>query len=139
MSLACLADLCRAAAGLPSTLVRKPSSTGGSKETSPAQCTIESRSVGSGGSVVQVALEHGDLGGHQRLDAPGGLDDVGEDRLPEQGRRPRGATGRAPLPRTSTVSRTPGHLGEHQLQQRLTDEARDARQEDVLVVELVGH
>jgi hypothetical protein len=34
--------------------------------------------------VVQVALEHADARGHQRLDTPGRLDDVGEDRLLQQ-------------------------------------------------------
>ena len=45
--------------------------------------------------VGQVALDDRDPGGHQRLDAAGGLDDVGEDRLLEQLGDAVGAGGRA--------------------------------------------
>ena len=96
----------------PITLVVNPSSTGGSNETSPAQCTTASRSVGSGGYVGQVALDDRDPGRHQRLDAAGGLDDLGEDRLLEQLGDPVRAGGR-PLGPDQHRHADVGHLGQH--------------------------
>ena len=47
---ACASSMRSSRSRVPMTLVVNPSSTGGSKETSPAQCTTASRSVGSSGT-----------------------------------------------------------------------------------------
>ena len=73
---------------VPTTLVVKAWSIGGSKDTSPAQCTTMSRSAGSVGHVRQVALDHLDPALQQRRRPTGRVSHLGEDRLLEHARSP---------------------------------------------------
>ena len=126
----------RAASRVPTTLVRKPSSTGGSKDTSPAQCTTASRSVGQ-----RRARRRGRPRATRTRRAisastpPAAVDDGGEDRLAQQRRDPGLRRWSSPCGRTSRVTWTPGNLGQHQVQQRLADEAGHAGEQDALPVE----
>ena len=69
----------------PITFVVKAWSTGGSNETSPAQCTTASRFVRERGYVGEVTLDDDEAGLDERVDAACFLDSRGEDRLGQHG------------------------------------------------------
>ena len=115
----------------PITLVVKPSSTGGSNDTSPAQCTTASRSVGSAGTSARSPSTTATRAAISASTPPGRLDDVGEDRLLEQLGGPVGTAGR-PLGPDQDAHPQVRDVGQDQVQQRLADEAGDAGEQDVL-------
>ena len=115
----------------PMTLVVNPSSTGGSNDTSPAQCTTASMSVGSAGTSARSPSTTATRAAISASTPPAGLDDVGEDRLLEQLGGPVGAAGRALGPHQDAGAQV-RDVAQDQVQQRLADEARHAGEQDVL-------
>ena len=115
----------------PTTLVVNPSSTGGSNETSPAQWTTASMSLGRAGTSARSPSTTATRAAISASTPPAASTASAKIGF-SSSFAVRSAPLVEPLGRTSTDIRTSGHLGEHQVQQRLAHEAGDARDQDVL-------